>query len=153
MPWGSKALHLVWQSFLSESHILHNMMKLASENLTVFLTISHLFWSNTSISLAKAIIILQQGQCCRDPHPLPIFLVHHYCYDDCCSFISFCCLGRFYLEKVNHSGQGLPFCFVLAQHVAQWGFSPQSESQSAIAKQSDKKINKPKVAIGVSSLV
>lgn len=59
----------------------------------------------------------------------------------------------FYLEKVNHSGLGLPFCFVLAQHAAQWGFRPYCESQSTIANRSDKKINKPKVAVGVGSLV
>lgn len=59
----------------------------------------------------------------------------------------------FYLEKVNHSGQGLPFHFVLAQHVAQWGSNPQRASQSTIANQSDKKINKPKGAVDVSSLI
>lgn len=59
----------------------------------------------------------------------------------------------FYLGKVKYSGRRLFFCFVLAQHVAQWGSSPQRESQSAVANQSDKMINTPKLAVGVTSLI
>lgn len=46
MFWGSKALPLVPQSFLSESHIFHSVMQLPSKNLTLSLIISHLCCSN-----------------------------------------------------------------------------------------------------------
>lgn len=39
------------------------------------------------------------------------------------------------IQRVKYSGQGLSSCFVLAQHVAQWGYSPQWESQSVVTNQ------------------
>jgi len=59
----------------------------------------------------------------------------------------------FYPEKLKYSGQGLSFWFVLAQRKAQWGSTPQRESQSAVASQSDKMTNTLKLAVGVTSLI
>lgn len=56
-------------------------------------------------------------------------------------------------QRVKYSGQGLPSCFVLAQRVAQWGYSPEWESQSVVTNQSDKMISTLKVAVGVTNLI
>lgn len=57
--WGFKALPLVPPSFLSASIIFQNMMQSPSENLTLFLIISHLCWPDIHFSgfdLTKAIL-------------------------------------------------------------------------------------------------